>query len=134
MAVNNGTDILLSLEASNVNGSTSQSMSNTADMIEVTTKDSNNFKEFLAGELGATINVEGMWDEGATYGYSDLFAAYKARTAIAFIFGGTTSGDEIYTGSCLISQLDVNGPKNEASTWSATLQVTGEVSASTVTP
>lgn len=133
MAVKNGTLIVLKLATEKVNGLVSNSIDFTRDMIDVTTKDSTgNAKEFIPGEKGATISCEGKWDEATSnYTLSELFAAFDAGTSLAFIFGGLVNGDIIYEGNCYISAFNASAPKNGEATWSATLQVTGVVSAST---
>lgn len=133
MAVRNGTDILLKLATSLVDGTVSKNIDFSRDMIDVTTKDStDNAKEFIPGEKGATIGVEGKWNESTSnYDVQDLIDAYNAGTSLAFIYGGTTTGDLVLTGNGYISAFSWSAPKNAESTWSATIQVTGAVTRTT---
>lgn len=134
MAVKNGTLIVLKLATEKVNGLTSNGIDFARDMIDVTTKDSTgNAKEYIPGEKGATISAEGKWDEATSnYTLTELFAAFDAGTALAFVFGGLVSGDITYSGSAYLSAFNATAPKNGEATWSATLQVTGVVTAGTV--
>lgn len=133
MAVKNGTLILLKLATSTVDATVSQSIDFARDMIDVTTKDSTEYnKEYLPGEKGATIKVDGKRDEGTSnYTIQEIFDAYDGGTLLAFIYGGQTTGDLVYTGSCYVSAFNHSDPKNAECTWSATLQVTGKVTRST---
>ena len=87
MAVTNGTSVLLEVGGVTVNGTTSHDMSIITDMIDVTTKDSNGSKEYIAGEDDGTISVEGKYDPAATYGFSQLFAAQLAKASAPLTFG-----------------------------------------------
>ena len=133
MAVRNGTDILIKLATSVVDGTVSQTIDLPIDMIDVTTKDSaNKDKEYLAGEGGGSISVEGKWAESTSnYSTADIIDARNARAAVAFVFGGTTTGDLVLTGSAIISNFTWAAPKNGESTWSMTLQITGTITRST---
>ena len=133
MAVKNGSDILLKLATSLVDGTVSQNIDLTRDMIDVTTKDStDNAKEFIPGEKGATLGVEGKWAESTSnYDVGDLIDAYNSGTSLAFIFGDTTTNSLVITGTAYISAFSWSAPKNAESTWNCTLQVTGVVTRTT---
>lgn len=133
MAVKNGTDILLQVGGTIVNATTNHTFDMSVDMIDTTTKDSNGSKEYIAGEDDATITVEGKYDPVATYSYSTIFTAIKAKAAVTLTFGLDQSGDKAYRMSGLMSNLSLNGPKNEAGTWTATYQKTGPVAEVTIT-
>lgn len=136
MAVNDGTDVMISLLASAVvNATTSQSMDLATDMIETTTKDSSKVKTYKAGERGGTQAIEGKLDVAATYDWEDLFNAWKAGTALSCVYGlgVKDSGEDIYSCSVLISGLSRSDPKNAESTWSCSLQITGDVTLTTST-
>lgn len=135
MAVKNGTTIVLKIGDVLVVGETQSSLNLTRDMIETTSKHSTGqAKTYIAGEKGATISASGLYDpDDATYGYSEAFSHYDAGTSVAFVIGGTTSGDPIYSGSALISSLTLDNPQNDKSTFSVELQVTGEITEGAVT-
>lgn len=134
MAVKSGTDIILKLATEIVNGTTSHGLDLVRDMIDVTTKDSTgNAKEYIPGEKGATISVEGKWDEaGSAYTLTEIITAWNNGTSLAFIFGDDASGAMIFTGSAYISNFSCSAPKNGEATWSLSLQVTGVVTQTTV--
>ena len=135
MAKLDGYDILVQTGGVTVVGQTGAGLYFLADMIDVTTKDSNKFKEYLAGEKGGTITVDGLYDvTGGTNNTEDVFDDLIAGTEVTWKWGQfATAGEKYFTGSGFISSLNMSGPKNEASTYSITIQVTGEFEIVTVT-
>lgn len=125
MAVKDGTDVVLQLAATVVNGATNHSMEEVWEEIVITTKDSSKAKEILAGEYSGGISIEGILDEADTYTYSEIRTAANLRTAVAFIFGGETAGDVTYSGNCFILGLTLGAPKNGAVVFTARLVFTG---------
>ena len=104
------------------------------DMIDVTNADSaGGWKEFIRGEQGGTIQVDGLYDQAATEGFSQAFADLVAGTSVTWKYGETTSGTKFYTGSALISNVGISGDKNDAATYTCTLQITGAVTEGTNT-
>ena len=135
MAKLDGYDILVQTGGVAVVGQTGTSLDFVADMIDITTKDSNKFKEYLAGEKGGTITIDGLYDvDTGANNTEDVFASLLAGTEVTWKWGKyATAGDKYFTGSGLISSLNMGGPKNEAATYSMTIQVTGEFEIVTVT-
>lgn len=133
MAVKSGSDLFLKLATQLVNCTTSQSIELPVDMIDVTTKDSTGkAKEFIAGELGGSISVEGKWNETSSdYTIQELLAARNAGTSLAFIWGGTAGGSLIISGNVIISSFSASAPKNAEATWTANLQITGAITVGT---
>ena len=129
MAKVDGKNIRLKLDTVLLFGVTSTEISLEKDMIETTTFESAGAKEYIAGEGGGTISATILTDEAGTSGgtYKDLFDSWKAGDVIAFIYGGTVTGDDIYSGNCIISSLSNNNTKNEASSANVTLQITGAI-------
>lgn len=110
----------------------SSSLDLAADMIDVTTADSTGaWKEYITGELGGTINVEGLYDHAATDNVGAAFDDLKNGTALTFKYGSVEGGEKYLTGSAIISTLNFGGDKNDAATYSLTLQITGPVTEAT---
>jgi len=136
MAVQDGSDIMISLNGSAVvNATTSQNLDVTVDMIETTTKDSSGIKTFIAGEQGSTFGIEGKLDPAAAYSVTELLAAIKAKAALSCTYGEgvKTSGGRILTFSALLSNYSETGGQNAEATWSASLQITGDITEATST-
>ena len=125
MAVKNGDDVVIKVGSTLVNGTISNSYDLSVDMIDVTTKDSSGHKEYIAGEDDATVSVEGKFDPANTYGYEELHTAALAKAEVIILFGLNESGGVGYQFSALIQNLTLNGPKNEATAWTANIQRTG---------
>jgi predicted secreted protein len=111
-----------------IKGLTTSSFNGTADMIDATNYESDGWKDFLAGEKGGTITATFLFDDSvSSANTADVINAWLNGTTTAFVWGHHVTGSDILSGSCLISDLTWDGPKNEASSVNATLQITGEV-------
>lgn len=135
MAVLDGTDVLMTIAGSIINGTLNHSIEETVDTIDVTTKDSSKHKEYIAGEDGWTISVDGQVDLTDTYDITSLRTAKKAKAAVAVLWGNGihTSGGQTLGGNAIITSLSETAPKNGAVTWSITLTGTGDLTESTST-
>ena len=110
----------------------SSSLEMAADMIDVTTADSTGgWKEYITGELGGTINVEGLYDHASAEGTYEAFADMVAGTTLTWKYGEVATGTKYLTGDALVSNISVSGDKNDAATYSFTLQVTGAIETAT---
>ena len=133
MAVQNGTDILLQVGGVLVNATTNHDLNLSVDMIDVTTKDSNGSKEYIAGEDDATVTIEGLYDPAATYSWEELFAAITGKASATLTYGLQSSGDKAYRFAGFVMNLQLSGSKNEAGTFTAEFQKTGSISEVTLT-
>jgi len=127
MAVIKGDVLLLSANGNVVKGTVQNDMEATADMIDVTTNDSGGDKEYLAGERDKTFNVEGKYDPVASEeSAEDIYDDWASGSEVTVIWGQQSGAGNIqWSCSALISSFSINGPKNDAATFSATLQRTG---------
>jgi len=102
------------------------------DMIEITTKDSGGFKEYIAGEKGGTFSFEGLLEYDAsvsTQGDSlkDIATLALAGTAFTIRWSSQSSTDEYFESSVLVSNISSSAPNNDTATISCTLQMTGTI-------
>jgi len=127
-----GNLIFIEWDSANVVGLTDKSIDFSNDMIDVTNQQSSGgWKEYLPGERGATISFSGVYDESGAEGATSLFADMKLGTEVAFKFGqDLATGGAMWTGNGLVSGITVNGPKNDAASYSGTIQVSGIVTQS----
>jgi len=135
MAVKDGSNIWLMVAGSLINAQTDKSFESTVDEIEVTTQDSSNHKEYLAGEDSHSISFSLLDDESDTYAYDELWTAMMAKAAVAFVYGEgvKNAGQRILSGNCIITSLSKTDTKNSGSAVSGTLRVTGAVTKATTT-
>jgi predicted secreted protein len=106
-------------------------------MIDVTNKDSAGAKEFIAGEYGYTLNVEGIFEEDASVSasglsYKDLLTDLLAGTSVTVVMTTDSTGDQKLTGSAFFSSLSLSAPNNDKATFTGTLQGTGALTIGTV--
>lgn len=94
-------------------------------------------KEYLPGLKDGTISLSGHWDPTLDLHLSTLYTNGGGLTSgngsLSFQFGpsGTTASNRKYTGECFLTEYTVNDPVGDLVTWSATLQVTGAITATT---
>lgn len=110
----------------------SHSLQIDADSLEVSSKDSGKWKEFLTTKLSWTINAEHLYTEE---NYNSMMDKLIAREPIEVLFAiCTNSNDEDgkpesgwqagagYKGSAVITSISVNANDGEVATYSITLQ------------
>jgi predicted secreted protein len=117
---------------------TSNDFSITKDMIETTNKDSAGAKEYIAGEYGYTMSVEGMFEEdasvGASISWKEILTDLIAGTSVTIVMTSNVSGDIKLSGSAFFSDLNLTAPRNDVATFTASIQGTGALTVSTITP
>ena len=142
MAIFNGTDLVLKIQA--VNGaadefklmhSTSCSLSVNADTIDVSTKDSQGFRDLIGGQKSFSLSADGLMDFASTLSTTDtdeLFTNMMNRTSVTFTFALDVQAGYKYTGSGFITSLEISGGMEDAPTYSVSIEGTGEISQTAV--
>ena len=127
MATINGTALVVLIDDVQVSCQTdSSSLNHTRDSIETTCKDATGSnKTYIPGEKDATIDVTAAYDMAATLGGDDIFSDWDAGTLVTWKWGSIAAGETYYTGSAYITDLTIEAPQNDRSTYSFTLQRTG---------
>lgn len=115
---------------------TSNDFTITKDMIETTNKDSAGAKEFIAGEYGYTMSVEGMFEEDASVGSSiswkEILTDLLAGTSVTIVMTSNVSGDLKLSGSAFFNELNLTAPNNDVATFTASIQGTGALTVGTI--
>jgi predicted secreted protein len=115
---------------------TSNDFSITKDMIETTNKDSGGAKEYIAGEYGYTMSVEGMFEEdasvGASISWKEMITDLLAGTAVTIVMTSNVTGDLKLSGSAFFNDLKLTAPQNAVSTFTASIQGTGALTVSVI--
>jgi hypothetical protein len=132
MAAQNGTAVNLYVGSTLVASGKSNSFNLSRATIDVSNKTSNGWKEQIYGQGSGSFDFEGIFEESGTWGFDEAYAALTAKTVLTVKSASTTTGDKYYSGSCLITSLKSTAPMEDASTWSATFELTGAPSQGTV--
>jgi predicted secreted protein len=138
--ITNGTLIAIYKDISGtltkIANATSNDFTITKDMIETTNKDSAGAKEYIAGEYGYTMSVEGMFEEdgsvGALISWKEIITDLLAGTSVTIVMTSNVSGDLKLSGSALFNDLKLTAPQNAVSTFTASIQGTGALTVSTI--
>lgn len=144
MATNNpvnGTALALYIDESGtlrkVGNLTSNDFDISADMIEVSSKSSAGWKEFIKGDMGATFTFEGIYEEDTSLGtsersFADLYNLLVGSSTATLVFTTNSTGDDKYSAAAIISNLKLGAPYNDKATFSGTAQITGAITKGTV--
>ena len=110
-------------------GQVSGGLEVSADMIDITTKDSAGAATFMAGRKSGTVSVSGTYDPAATTGTGslDVFALLNAGTEIEAYWGEKTSATTYFTSKAFITSFSVDAEKDSVVNWSASLQLSGAI-------
>ena len=138
--ITNGTLIAIHKDVSGtltkIANATSNDFTITKDMIETTNKDSAGAKEYIAGEYGYTMSVEGMFEEdgsvGALISWKEMITDLLAGTSVTIVMTSNVAGDLKLSGSALFNDLKLTAPQNAVSTFTASIQGTGALTVSTI--
>lgn len=135
----NATYIKIQFGNTDLVGELSQSISSTADIIDVSSKATGLTREVLPGRVSENISFESLADDAsADYGWASVYAAMIAGTLVTFTIvrvDGTNAevvGAEKITGSGYFSSLTKDNPDNDRSTFSGTLEIDDSITVGTV--
>jgi len=106
-------------------------------MIDVTSKDSAGWKEFITGEKGYTLSIEGIFEEDGSVGagalsWKDVITDLTAGTSVTIVMTSNVSGDLKLSGAAFFSNLNLSAPNNDKATFTATIQGTGALTVGTI--
>jgi predicted secreted protein len=138
--ITNGTLIAIYKDISGtltkIANATSNDFTITKDMIETTNKDSAGAKEYIAGEYGYTMSVEGMFEEdgsvGALISWKEIITDLLAGTSVTIVMTSNVTGDLKLSGSAFFNDLKLTAPQNAVSTFTASIQGSGALTVSTI--
>jgi predicted secreted protein len=134
-SVINGTNIVLYEYSGSTStpfcASTNCTFQASVDQIEITSLASGSYKEFLNSQITWSVSCDGMIAIG-DYDYKDIITKMQTSQPITIKFvvdndnGGSGSlGDTIFTGVANITSVNLTGPVEAVSTYSVSLQGTG---------
>ena len=105
-------------------------LDNATDMLESTSFGATS-KSFIGGlRNGSKITISGKWDSSL---HTVINALLGSATASAWVYGpaGSTTGNVKFSGNCFVESYEVGAQVAGLVTWSASLQVTGNVTIGT---
>lgn len=78
------------------------------------------------GQLSFTGTCEALYAEAEQF--ETLWTAFSTGSAVDFEYSTDVNGDKYFSGSALVTQLDMNAPNNENVTYTVTFTGKGEPS------
>ena len=134
MAVFNATLLGVYVEDTLVAAAQDVSVSMSVETIDVTTKESNGYRELLGGLRSASFSVNGLIDytEATNESTADLATTLLARTAVTLKFSTEVTGDQSVSASAICTSLELSGGTEDTATYSATFEATGTVTLATI--
>jgi len=102
------------------------------DTRDATTKDSSGTRDILEATKSGTISVSALYAEDAAYGVDDLMTAWSGRTQLTVKFSTEVSGDHYWEASAYVTSLEVSSGMEDNVTYSATFELTGAITYTTV--
>jgi TP901-1 family phage major tail protein len=136
MGAKNGTEMLLYIDVSStptaIAGLTSNDFTVNGETIDVTTKDSNGWKELLAGLNSFGFSADGVFDDAASFGFDDLLTLMKLKQPVNVRISTEVSGEHYQEGQVIITSLKKTAPMEDKVTFNATFEGSGEPTHSTV--
>lgn len=131
--VNNGTLTGIYVAGTLVSKGTSHSISIGQDTFDITSKDSNGWKEIKQGLRNWSLSGEFKFAEDSAYGLTDFFALLNARTSLVVKFTTNVSGDKYYSGTTIVTSIEKSSDMEDAESYSISLEGTGALVESTLT-
>jgi len=104
---------------------TSWSLELSADTIDTTNFDSNDWGEFLMSFKSWTVSAEGNFKPDDTQGQMVLISAYLNSTPVTLLLK-VASGDE-FSGSAYVTSMSIENPVDDKVAFSAEFQGSGAV-------
>lgn len=135
MALINGTNLVLYVNDSGTDKafghSRSFSLNLEASPIDVTTRDSEGWSEFIMGQRSFTFDFDGLVSFEDDINLEYLASAVENRTKFLVKFTTDLGGSLVFNGYVYLSSVTVDSPMEDVVTYSGTLQGT-EVFATSV--
>jgi predicted secreted protein len=103
-----------------------------AETIDITTKDSNGWKEIIHGLKSGSASISGKTDFSSSNQVGALTTAFTAGTALTFKFKTANVGDTTYSWTGYITSLPLMFGNNEAATFSCDVEFSGSPTIATL--
>ena len=126
----NGSLLSVKVDGNKMLNSTSCSLSLSVDTPEATTKDSGGFQDLIAGVKSGEISFEGLVAYDAVSGsvqIGDISDELLAGTQVTWEFSTDVSGDDRYSGTGIISSIEITADMESPVSYSGTIVTTGTI-------
>lgn len=128
MALVNGTNLVLYVDDAGINKAFGHSRSFTlnveANPIDVTSRDSAGWSEFIMGTRSFTLDFDGLVSFEDDINYEYLLDAIESRTKFLVKFTEDLNGNLVYNGEVYLTSLTIDSPMEDVVTYSGSLQGT----------
>jgi len=133
-----GKNLRFTLDGDTLFHATSCSLSIASDVDEIATKDTNG-KVFIPGSYSGTLSMENLLADiegGATnvIDQAALLGYQLNNTLVTWEFTTGVTGDIVISGSCYMTQSDLNAEEAGIASGSFSFQTTGDIVVGTVAP
>ena len=132
----NGTNLVLKAiedggTLATIGHTTSCTLSMSVDLPDATSKDSGGYAENINGLRSFEISFDGLVDYTDAQNAAEFITHINSRDKLDFTFGTAATGDQLITGECRVSSIEVSAEMESAVTYSGTLVGTGAITLST---
>lgn len=142
MSEKKGSLVFIHVDGKVLVGQTTLSYASACDMIDISSKDTGRHRVFDAGKISKTVSVSGIGDtnaEATNTGFYALEDAQDGGSSVALVFTEYTdktaataaTGAESRSATAYISNLSWDANDNEAISFSADFQISGEITRTT---
>jgi predicted secreted protein len=100
-----------------------------ANMIEITSKDSSGFREYIAGLKGGTVSFDGLNDWADSDGFNRIAVQFLAGTQVTWTMGQLPNSTGVMLhGEGFFESISLTAPNDEAVGYSGSLRISGAIS------
>lgn len=113
----------------------SNSINCEGETIDISTKSSNNWREFLPGYRSFTVDCEGVTDfviSGGEVDASTLMSYYVNGTTLKVVSKDGLTGSKSFTGDVIITSFNITASHDDAVLFTMSLQGTGALTVATI--
>jgi TP901-1 family phage major tail protein len=128
----NGTLLGVYVGSTLIAHATEGSISLSMDTRDATTKGSSGNRELLESTRSGSISVSALYADDAAYGVNDLMTVFSNRTSVTVKFSTEVSGDDYWSATAYLTSLEVSAGMEDSATFSASFEITGAITFSTV--
>lgn len=121
----NGKDLGLYIGGTLVSYGVGCSISGSANMINVTNKDSSGYQQVMPDEKALTLSFNGKMRFDAAYGAEDIITAWMAGTKVTAKYGNAETGDFYLQVDGYISDFELTADYGDSAVFSFTITSDG---------